>query len=223
MNRLLLAISVSVGMLITGCAFMPSSSPTEHEENPGFLENYSILRPVPSESGIKAWRYINPQFTHHEYTSVIVQKVTIYENSGQNEISQSTIDNSKKFVSDFTKQHLQEHQFKIVSDTGPKVASVEMIVSGAEIEPKTWRLRKIIPVSDALAIAKGSKAKEDDSAIVLEIGTKAIDAQSGLLVGASFVSVPAEAFIDKSGNHNAFQDALKPWISLSLDNFVESR
>lgn len=224
MNKVFLGILVSGGLLLGGCAFMSSSGTSPTEDNPGFLENYNILKQIPSESGTKSWRYINPQFANHEYTSVIVQKVNIYQKPDQGGVSEATIKNTKQFISNFTTQHLQEHQYTVVKNSGPKVAAIEMVVSGAEVEPQTWKLRKIIPVSDALAMAKGEMAKDagDDSALVFEIGSKAIDTQSGLLVGASFVSVPAEMFVGKAGNETDFQNALKPWISLSLDHFTES-
>ena len=214
-------------IFIVSCAFMSSSnsSSTPNDDSPGFLESYSLLKPYPSESGVKAWRYINPKFASHQYKAVIVRPAVIVSNPEEDSISPDVIANGQKYLQEYTKNFIQRNGYSVTSSSGASVSALDIVVAGAEVDPITWKLRRLTTVTYVMGRVKGkvSSLEGDDSLLVLEIGGRAIDTQSGLLVGASFISVPAVMFKDQSNSISEFQNALKPWINQALINFVESK
>lgn len=216
---------LATSILLASCAFMSSTSKApSDDESPGFLESYNLLKPYPSESGVKAWRYINPKFASHQYKSVIVRPAVIVSNPDENSISPEVIANGQKYLQDYTKAFIKQNGYTVVSNSGSSISALDIIVAGAEVDPVTWKLRKLTSVTSVMGRITGRIPIEsgDDSLLVLEIGGRAIDTQSGLLVGASFVSVPAVKFKDKADSVAEFESALTPWISQALKNFHES-
>jgi hypothetical protein len=128
------------------------------------------------------------------------------------------------FLGIFTQSELKEIFKDICADVNLlKNIFISMDLC-AEVDPVTWKLRQLTSVTSVMGRVTGRIPIEsgDNSLLVLEIGGRAIDTQSGLLVGASFVSVPAVRFKEISGNVAEFESALTPWISQALRNFVES-
>lgn len=211
--------------LFVGCAFIsPSSQLPSDDESPGFLESYNLLKPYPSESGIRAWRYINPKFAFYKYKSIIVRPAVIVSNPEDNSISPEVIANGQKYLQDYTKTFIQQKGYAVVNNSGSSVAALDIIVAGAELDPVTWKLRKLTSVTSVMGRITGRIPIEsgDNSLLALEIGGRAIDTQSGLFVGASFITVPAVKFKDKANSVAEFESALTPWINQALKNFQES-
>lgn len=226
MKKIANILLLSTSVILASCALMGGNpaSLSSDSDSPGFLESYNLLRPYHSESGVKAWRYINPKFANHNYKAVIVRPAVIVSNPDENSISPEVIANGQKYLQDYTKNFVKQNGYAVVNNSGSSVSALDIIVAGAEVDPVTWKLRKLTSVTSVMGRVTGRIPIEsgDDSLLVLEIGGRAIDTQSGLLVGASFVSVPAVKFKDKAGTVGEFESALTPWISQALRNFVES-
>jgi hypothetical protein len=215
---------LSSSLIVSACA-SNNLSTTAQSDDPGFLDNYSILQPVAAESGIKAWRYVNPQFGNHEYNAVQIKPAVIYNDPTSAIITSNVLDETKNGIVRITTSDLVQRKFALASKAGEHVVYVDMIVTGALVNPNTWSLRRLIPAPTAIAMASGeiTRIPGDDSLIVLEIGGKALDTNSGLLVGASFVSVPASKFVGKVSTAKDFESALTPWIKLSIANLANNK
>lgn len=225
MSKITKIVLISNAIMLASCAFMSSGNQAaSSDDSPGFLESYNLLKPYPSESGIRAWRYINPKFAFYKYKSIIVRPAVIVSNPEDNSISPEVIANGQKYLQDYTKTFIQQKGYAVVSNSGSSVAALDIIVAGAELDPVTWKLRKLTSVTSVMGRITGRIPIEsgDNSLLALEIGGRAIDTQSGLFVGASFITVPAVKFKDKANSVAEFESALTPWINQALKNFQES-
>lgn len=224
MKRNIYAVFAVAGLILAGCSStsVSGSSFSLSDDDPGFMENYSIFKPVPvAESGIRAWRYMNPRFANHEYKAAIVSSAKIYDPKFACQIPYATIDGGEKFIMEQTRQALINNKFALASRSGEAVLDLDMSVTGAFMDAKSGKLQNIVPVSTAITYAASeSIAVARDKKAVLFVGGKAIDTQSGLLVVGSFVAVPANNFVNKTDTAADFESALAPWLKLSLENFI---
>lgn len=229
MKKILCALLSVAGFALVGCSSTstPSStaSYTASDDDPGFMENYGIFKPVTvSESGMRAWRYINPKFANHEYTAAIISSVKIYDPKFACQIPYATISSGEKMITAQTTQALAKHNLALATKPGIATLSLNMNVTGAMVYKATGKLKNFVPLSTAItyAASEAVAAPSDYSAVVI-VGGKATDTKSGLLVVGSYVAVPAANFVNKTASAAAFESALAPAVQLSLDNFVENK
>lgn len=229
MKRIFFALLSVTGFALVGCS--STATPTQaatyvaSDDDPGFMENYNIFKPVAiSESGMHAWRYINPKFANHEYTAAILSSVKIYDPKFACQIPYATINGGQKMITAQATEALVKHKFALTTKPGTATLSLDMNVTGAMVYKSNGKLKNFVPLSTAItyAASEAIAAPSDYTAVVI-VGGKATDTKSGLLVVGSYVAVPASNFVNKTATAAAFESALAPAVKLSLDNFVENK
>jgi hypothetical protein len=86
----------SLAVFVVGCASSNLSHPGK--QPPGFLPDYSLLKPVPVESDnhVKLYRYTAPDLNVKNYHAVIVDPVIIYNDPKNQQVESGGISKPSK-------------------------------------------------------------------------------------------------------------------------------
>ena len=199
--------ALTAGLILVSCA--STVSPTQ--KPPGFLADYSILKPVTnSNPDIKIFGYKNPQVSRSDYHAVIVEPVVLYQGATDGGVTNEQIAAAKKAIADDLKQQLST-KIKITNQAGAGVASLNVAITGAIIEGDGFKPRNLMPISAAIKLA--SKATGlDNKKTVLIIETKVLDSVSNKLLSASYTTISGDEFRLGSSTPAEFLKVAKLWV-----------
>lgn len=199
---------------VVSCA-TSSSSPVVSGNGSGFLNDYSLLKEVPSDNdSMKIYRYVNPNFNRSDYHAVILNPVTIYQpRSDQNESALITVRNSlNNYINDSVAQ-----KFTVTKTPDKGVASVEIAITGAEVNNDGFHARNLIPVSAVLKLASMGAGVDNKQAVLL-IEARLTDSVTHKLLGQSVTSISSEKFRDSSKSLTELENNANLWVKQTVRN-----
>lgn len=198
-------------LVLVGCA----SAYNPSERAPGFLPDYSLLKPIPSNlDGVKLYVYDNPQVKRGDYHAAIIESVVLYQNTVESSITIEKIEKVRTNIDDGIRLITSK---KIAITTTPKagVVRIEVAITGATVEKEGFKLWNIIPISAAIKLA--SIASElDNKTPVLVVELKLSDSQSGKLLREVVSIISGDNFRLKSNTSGEFEKLAISWVEQAL-------
>lgn len=211
----LMLLSVVIG----GGSNVLAESKLSSKEKPesGFLPDYSLLKPVKSPEGTKAYRYEKFDFDPLMYNAVIIDPVIINQYEADEKITSEVVEQTRLALDASIRDRIGQSTLKIAHEPGPDVLRVAVAISGAELEKEGFKPRNILPISAAIKAASYVAGK-DKKIPVLLVESKITNSQSGDLVRAGIITVSGEAFRDQDKTVEAFQALAQRIVGIAMDN-----
>ncbi|MGH8320509.1 MAG: DUF3313 domain-containing protein [Gammaproteobacteria bacterium] len=175
-----------VSLLVAVCAGCTSQQvkPSRSETPPGysgFLSDYSVLKPDPSDPDYA--RYIAPGVQLQQYRKFIVDAPVIIVNTGD---KFQPLDPARLMkITDYYQERLMaalSRHYQVVTTPGPGVARLRVAVVGVvEVKP-ALKPRDFIPLTALFNL--GRMAVDMDPYVLrVSIESEAVDAQTGRVLG----------------------------------------
>lgn len=201
----------ALSLVITGCA---TSEPDFSQKNPGFLTDYTVLKPVKTEDGLHIYAYTAPHVKRSNYHAVIVDPVLIYQTATENGITEEKIEKARVNIAESVKD-IVKTQLPLTSKPGTGVARIQVAITGAQLEGEGFKPRNIIPVSAVIKLTSMATGL-DNKTPVLMIETKTTDSLSGKLLRSTVTIVKGDKFRQEVHSPEEFQAAAKIWVKEAI-------
>lgn len=205
---------IAIGLLLSAAACATKTNPTQ--KAPGFLPNYSLLKPVtPSPEGTELYMYKAPDAKRSDYHGAIVESVTFYRNPTEStSLTTAEIEQARKNLNDGIAKVVSK-QIPINYKAGPGVARVTVAITGATLEKEGFQPWNIIPVSAAIKLASMA-TNLDNKKPVLVIEIKIADSVNGRLLKEIVTIINGEKFRISSNAADEFQKLAVIWVDQAI-------
>ena len=211
----------SVIFIIFGCASEAHIYPPSNK--PGFLSDYSILKPLPSNTeSVQNYTYKNPSIKRGSYYAVILNPVILYQPKNESsapkiypEVVQKARDNIRNEIRNSISKN-----YNIVSKPGKGVARVDVAITGALVEPDSFHVWNVIPVSAVIKLTTMA-AGYDTKKPVLIIETNVTDSKTGELLRATVSVISGEKFRSEASTPEEFTKLAEAWIKRAI-NYMQT-
>lgn len=198
--------------LISCAAFASSKSSVPSDS--GFLgSDYSQLQPVPTgNDNVSLYRYVDPTFVRSNYRGLIINSVTIYNPTTNQD--NSTLVNIRNSLNSYI-LNMASKQVNIATKPGPGIAVLDVAITGAEVVGDGFKPRNLIPVSAVIKIATMATGTDKKQAVVL-IEAKLTDSQTNQVLGQSVTKINSDKFRDADTTSQQFQNDANTWIKQAV-------
>lgn len=182
----------------------------------GFFSDYSLLKPINSPEGTKAYRYTNTKFDPSNYQFVIIDSVTFSQSGVDDKITADTMEKTRATLEDGIRKKIGQ-VITLTDKAGPTTLKVNVSISAADIAGEGFKPRNILPVSAVLKLATKAAGKDKKTAMLL-IESKVTDSVSGELLKATMLTVSSDSFRDKAEADQELSDLAKKVVELAMKN-----
>ena len=208
-----IAFFVLPGFLLMACSTM--SDPTKNP--PGFLPNYSLLKPVTDSSeSMVIYDYTNPKVDPHDYHGAIIESVALYQKANPDGVTEEQIEQVREGIESGIKQ-LVSRRFKIVSKPAKGVFSLYVGITGAAIEQDGFHIWNYLPIGAAIKLASMATGL-NSKRVVLVVEMKYIDSTTKKLLKETVATINSEDFRLNSSTPEEFQQSATIWVQRALQN-----
>jgi len=183
----------------------------------GFLPDYSILQPVKSPDGTKAYRYTKIDFDPLMYNAVIIDSVIINQGEVDEKITPDIVEQTRTALAASIRDRIGQSTFKIADEPASDVLRIAVSISGADLESEGFKPRNILPISAALKVVSYAVGKEKKSPVLL-VESKITDSKTGVIVRAGMITISGEAFRDAAKTSEQFQNLVQKIVGLAMQN-----
>lgn len=188
MKKIILGLIVS-GALLTGCA----SNNISDEKYSGFLNDYSILKPVKDDPGRIG--YHDPDVNWQQYDSIIVDKVLIITpDADQQHNDKLLVDIADKYQ-EVLKQKLAE-KFSVVDKAGTGTIRLQAAITSVFTSYDDLKGYQYIPIAAVFTGAKRASGSEQQRVRVMT-EVKLLDSVDGQLLAQTVDLKSGKALKDK--------------------------
>ncbi|MDQ5920777.1 MAG: hypothetical protein QG673_833 [Pseudomonadota bacterium] len=200
---------------IIGC----SSTQEPLQKSPGFLPDYTLLKPVKSDDKqVQGYFYKNPNVERSDYHAVMVAPVILYQTTVDGEsgvkITESQIETARLRIESGIKQTVSQ-KMPITNKPGKGVAKISVAITGAVLEGDGFKPRYLIPISAIIqltSVAVGLNNKKP----VLVIETKVTDSQTNKLLSASMTTISGDKFRTEASTPSEFEKLANAWVAKAM-------
>ncbi len=203
-------LALSFGILISGCATKMDPS----TKAPGFLPNYSLLKPIPSPEGTQIYSYKDPQAKISDYHGAILTPVALYQTATESGVTAAQIEQARANIDQGIKQIVGK-KLPIVTKSGVGVARVNVAITGAVLEGDNFALRNLVPISAAIKLASMATGL-DNKKPVMVVEIKVVDSQSDKLLKETVTTISGEKFRMSSNTVEEFEKLATEWVQQAL-------
>lgn len=212
LTKATLAVILPATLALAGCG---SSVPDQTKRPPGFLPNYSLLKPVDNTpEGMQIYNYKAPGVNRSDYHAVIVNPVVIYQAASLNGVTQPQIEAARATIQAGI-QNVVRQRLPLTDTPGPGVAKVTVAITGATVDGQSFQVYNIIPVSAAIYLA--SKATDLDSKTpVMIVELKFVDSVSGKLLRETVTVINGDTFRNKANTSGEFAQLAQNWVKEAM-------
>lgn len=201
----------ALSIAIAGCA---TSDPDFSKKSPGFLTDYTILKPIKSPDGQHIYVYTAPNVHRSDYHAVIVNPVLIYQTATESGITEEQITNARIHIANSVKE-LVKTKMPLTTIPGAGVARIEVAITGAVLDGDGFKPRYLIPVAAVIKLTTMATGL-DNKTPVLMIETKTTDSLNGKLLRSTVTIVRGEKFRQEVHTPQEFQAAAKIWVKEAI-------
>jgi len=203
---------VAFALILSVVACATNVNPTQ--KAPGFLPNYSLLKPVPSPEGTQIYTYKAPDAKRSDYHATIIQPVSLYQTAVESGVTAEQIEKARKNI-DAGITKIVSKKIAITNKPGAGVARVYTSITGAILEPDSLKPWNIIPISAAIKLA--SMATDlDNKKPVLVVEIKIVDSRSGKLLREIVTVIHGENFRMSVHTADEFEKLAVQWVDQAL-------
>ncbi len=208
--------SILLASLIASPVYAASDLLKADKPESGFFSDYSLLQPINSPEGTKAYRYTNTKFDPSNYQAVMIDSVTLSQSGVDDKITADTMEKTRAILEDGIKQKISK-VIALTDKAGPATLKVNVSISAADIVGEGFKPRNILPVSAVLKLASKAAGKDKKTAMLL-IESKVSDSLSGELLKATMLTISSESFRDKDEADQELTDLAKKVVDLAMKN-----
>ncbi len=203
----------TIGFILMVAACATKMDPTQ--KAPGFLPNYSLLKPVPnSPDGTQIYTYKAPGAKRSDYHAAIVEPVSLYQSATESGVKAQEIEQARKNLNDGI-VNVVSKKIAITDKAGKGVARVHTAITGAILQPDGFQPWNIVPISAAIKLASMA-TNLDNKQPVLVVEIKMVDSQSGKLLREVATVVNGEKFRMSSNTADEFQKLAVQWVDQAI-------
>lgn len=203
---------MAFGLLLTVVACATNINPTL--KAPGFLPNYSLLKPVPSPEGTQIYTYKAPDAKRSDYHATIIQPVSLYQTAVESGVTAEEIEKARKNI-DIGITKIVSKKIAITNTPGVGVARIYTSITGAILEPDSLKPWNIIPISAAIKLA--SMATDlDNKKPILVVEIKMLDSKTGKLLREVVTVIHGENFRMSVHTADEFEKLAVQWVDQAL-------
>ncbi|MBB1200751.1 DUF3313 domain-containing protein [Enterobacteriaceae bacterium 89] len=147
-SKTLLKVAALAGMLaLAGCA----SKVAQPDQYSGFLKNYSDLKPGTSASGKPMLRWIDPNYNHSNYDSIVFNPVIYYPVPKPNsQVGQKALDDIRNYTNQQLKAALAQ-KLPLVDKPGPHSLIFHGAITAVNSSSEGLQFYEVIPVAMIVA------------------------------------------------------------------------
>ncbi|MCE3268593.1 MAG: hypothetical protein K0R49_845 [Burkholderiales bacterium] len=209
---------MAIGLIsgISACATQidPTMKP------PGFLPNYSLLKPVsPSPDGTQIYTYTAPNAKHSDYRGAIIESVALYQNAVESGITAQQIEEARKNIDNGISKIIRK-KIAITNKAESGVVRVSTAITGATLEKEGFKPWNIIPVSAAIKLASMATGL-DSKKPVLVVEIKITDSMNGKMLKEIVSVIDGEKFHMSSNTAAEFQKLAVEWVAQAVKYSVK--
>lgn len=203
-------LALGLGILISGCA--TKMDPTT--KAPGFLPNYSLLKPIPSPDGTQIYSYKDPKAQISDYHAAIITPVALYQTATESGVTAAQIEQARANIDQGIKQIVSK-KLPITTKSAPGVARVNVAITGAVLEGDGFSPLNLVPISAAIKLASMASGL-DNKKPVMVVEIKIVDSQSDKLLKETVTTISGEKFRMNSNTVEEFQKLATEWVQQAL-------
>jgi hypothetical protein len=214
-NSLIIA-GIVMGSLISIRALAANDLLKADKPDSGFFSDTSLLQPINSPNGSKAFRYTSTKFDPSNYQAVMIDSVLINQAGVDDKITADTMEKTRATLEDGIKQKIGK-LITLTDKAGPGTLKVNVAISGADVAGEGFKPRNILPVSAVLKLASKAAGKDKKTAMLL-IESKVTDSVSGELLKATMLTISSDSFRDQADADQELTDLAKKVVDLAMKN-----
>ncbi|MBX9597671.1 MAG: DUF3313 domain-containing protein [Burkholderiales bacterium] len=205
-----LTLALGLGVLLAGCA--TKMDPTT--KAPGFLPNYSLLKPIPSPDGTQIYSYKSPDAKLSDYHAAIITPVALYQTATESGVTAEQIEQARTNINKGIQQIVSK-KLPITDKSAPGVARVNVAITGATLEGEGFSVRNLIPISAAIKLASMATGLDNKKPIMV-VEIKVVDSQTDKLLKETVTTISGEKFRMNSNAVEEFQKLATEWVQQAL-------
>jgi hypothetical protein len=184
MNRTTRWITIAaLGVAVLGCASepKPQSQAWPPLKVPGFLGDYSMLKPEKDANGEEVMRYVNPKLAPGgPYRQLLIDAAQFYPAAQPSEyVDAKTFNDVRNYV-DVQMRNKLGAKVPLASQPGPGVVRVRTAITSVDTQSAEFKVYEVLPVSMVYSLIRG-RGKEG----LLGIEVEMLDSQTGERLGAA--------------------------------------
>lgn len=208
-----------IGLLLFAISIIGCSSTKEPtQKSPGFLPDYSLLKPIKSDDKeVQGYYYRNPNVERSNYTAAMIAPVILYQPPGVEssvKVSEAQIEAARLSIESGIKQTVSR-KIPLTTKAGKGVVKVSVAITGAVLEGDGFKPRYLVPISAIIqltSVAVGLNNKKP----VLVIETKVTDSQTNQLLSASMTTISGDKFRTEGSTPAEFLKLANTWVAKSM-------
>jgi len=211
-NIITILTLVSLTLVLSSCK--TTHNPTE--QAPGFLPDYSLLKPVPkAPKGTEIYTYQAPDVKPGDYHSVVISPVSLYQTATKKGgVTEQQIEAARTNLQTGIAEIVSK-KMPVVNAAGPGVARLDVAITGAMVENDSLKPRNLIPVSAAITIvSRATGINKKKTVLIVEL--KFTDSISGKLLRETVSVINGENFRLKSNTTEEFTALAQNWVQQAL-------
>ena len=207
---------IVLGSLMGTSAYAANDLLKSDKLDSGFFSDISLLQPINSPQGSKAFRYTSTKFDPSNYQAVMIDSVLINQAGVSDKVTADTMEKTRATLEDGIKQKIGK-VIALTNKAGPGTLKVNVAISGADVAGEGFKPRNILPVSAVLKLASKAAGKDKKTAMLL-IESKVTDSVSGELLKATMLTISSDSFRDQADADQELTGLAKKVVDMAMKN-----
>ena len=207
---------IVMGSLIGISAYAANDLLKSDKPDSGFFSDISLLQPINSPEGSKAFRYTSTKFDPSNYQAVMIDSVLINQAGVSDKVTADTMEKTRATLEDGIKQKIGK-VIALTDKAGPGILKVNVAISGADVAGEGFKPRNILPVSAVLKLASKAAGKDKKTAMLL-IESKVSDSVTGELLKATMLTISSDSFRDQADADQELTGLAKKVVDMAMKN-----
>lgn len=216
LKNTLVISGIVLGSLIGISAYAANDLLKSDKPDSGFFSDISLLQPINSPEGSKAFRYTSTKFDPSNYQAVMIDSVLINQAGVSDKVTADTMEKTRATLEDGIKQKIGK-VIALTNKAGPGTLKVNVAISGADVAGEGFKPRNILPVSAVLKLASKAAGKDKKTAMLL-IESKVSDSVSGELLKATMLTISSDSFRDQADADQELTGLAKKVVDMAMKN-----
>jgi hypothetical protein len=207
---------IVMGALLSIGAYAANDLLKSDKPDSGFFTDISLLQPINSPEGSKAFRYTSTKFDPSNYQAVMIDSVLINQAGVSDKVTADTMEKTRATLEDGIKQKIGK-VIALTDKAGPGILKVNVAISGADVAGEGFKPRNILPVSAVLKLASKAAGKDKKTAMLL-IESKVSDSVTGELLKATMLTISSDSFRDQADADQELTGLAKKVVDMAMKN-----
>ena len=202
-------VVLGLSLFAAGCA----TTVEPNQRPPAFLQDYSLLKAVPSPEGTQIYSYKAPNVKSSDYHAAILDPVSLYQTATESGVTSEQIEKARRGIDNGIRQIVSK-KVEITKKPGSGVLRIQVAITGATLEKDSLKPWNLVPVSAAIRLASVATGL-DNKKPILVVELKVVDSQSGKLLKEVVSTIDGDKF--RTGDTtDEFEKLATQWVQQAL-------